>query len=120
MTTWPIGLPSLGADVSDKRQDAKLRSQMDVGPAKQRRRFTSAVRDIETTLIVTGAQRATLDALYITDLEEGALPFDWTDPADGSTVAFRFVSPIEYGLAAPNPTAANRIWRAALKLEILP
>ena len=120
MAVWPVSLPQtpfLG--LRDQRQDARLRTEMDVGPAKMRRRHTAAVRNITATTLLTGTQRATFDTFYKTTLSEGALAFDWVDPVDGTTTSFRFVSPPPFEVVKGG-TTATRLWRLTMNLEILP
>lgn len=123
MPDWPSSLPSPGMPLADARQPAVLRSSMDAGPPKQRRRFTAAIRHVDTVLLLTGSDRRTLDDFFIDDLAEGALAFDWTDPASDATdptVSMRFRAPIEWDLAAGDDDPDARLWRGRLQLEILP
>ena len=118
MAVWPASLPQgLMVGTGDQRQPAALRSEMDSGPAKQRRRFTAAIRNLSVPIILTNTQRATFDTFFITTLLEGVLPFDWVDPKDGSTVEYRFTAPVEFSLLSGG---AERLWRGTLNLEILP
>lgn len=120
MATWPGTLPqSPFLGVSDKRNKAVARTEMDTGPPKMRRRFTAAVREIDVGMFLTGAQRTTFDTFFITTLKEGALSFDWTDPNDGATASMRFREPPAWQqIRAGSPDA--KLWQSSLKLEILP
>lgn len=121
MTTWPIDLPQRAfLPVSEARRPAVLRSPMDAGPDKLRRRFTAAARHLTLSMLLTGEQRAVFDAFYAVDLEEGALTFDWIDPATGETVALRFREPPQYELLRTHQTAGARLWRVTLPVETLP
>lgn len=121
MATWPASLPqALHIGATEQRQKAFIRSEMETGPHKQRRRFTAASRFIRGSLLLTKAQRATFDTFYETTLGEGADEFDWVDPNDNSTtVSMRFT-------AVPQKQAVNggatgvSLWRLGLELEILP
>lgn len=118
---WPASLPqSPFLPVTDQRQTAVVRTSMDAGPPKMRRRFTAAVRQITLGMFLTGAERAVFDAFFATTLEEGALPFTWTDPVDDSSVDLRFVEPPAFTLVRPDSAASGRLWSASFKLEILP
>lgn len=120
MPDWPATLPQVlpVAGYSETPPDTALRTQMDAGPAKVRRRFTAQVRPINATLILTAAQVQILDDFYVTTLEGGALPFDWIHPRDTASpptvVQFRFVRPPQYAALEPD------IWQAPVELEILP
>ncbi len=115
MAVWPAGLQQKHfTGVTEKRQDASIRSSMDTGAPKKRRRFTAAVREITIPIVLTQAERVTFDTFYITTLEEGSLSFDWIDPVDGtSTISYRFVKP-------PSMTKKGGEWKATLSLEVLP
>jgi hypothetical protein len=120
MPTWPSTLPqNQFIGLTEQRQDPRLRTQMDAGPAKMRRRYTATVRTFSVPIELNGTQRQAFDTFWITDTQEGSLSFSWTDPVTDSAVTFRFVSPPQWTLQAGGATA-SRLWRAQLDLEILP
>ncbi len=120
LPAWPGGLPqNQFKGVADERQKGAIRTAMDAGPAKIRRRFSAVVRAINTSLMMTGTQRQTLNTFFITTLAEGSTPFTWTDPVDDTTQNFRFTAPPKFALQQGGTTGL-RIWRADLMLEILP
>lgn len=90
MTVWPITLPGMLTGITDEGQDTKVRSNVDVGPAIMRQRYTANVRNLDVPITLTTAQRVIFETFYNTTLNKGVLPFDWTDPIDGSTKSFRF------------------------------
>jgi len=100
-------------------QDARLRSQVDHGPPMMRQRFTAAIRLWSCTILVTGAEKVTLDYFFGTTLAQGSLSFDWRDE-NSTAAAFRFVSPPSYRVTKPHNVPALRRWEATLELEILP
>jgi len=97
--------------------DMVLRSQMDAGPAKQRRRFTAAVRPLAVVVGLTRAQCDTFDVFYNVTLGGGAISFDWIHPRTQLTVTLRFI-----GGQPPHlkPEAGAQRWQAALNLEVMP
>jgi hypothetical protein len=117
METWPATLPQilLIEGYEEKLPDVNLRSAMEVGPAKVRRRVTAAVRPVTGQLIMTLAQIETFKGFYNDDLLGGSLRFGWFDPYDETTmVEMRFtevpaLSPVDPGL-----------YKVSMKLEILP
>ena len=120
MVAWPPTLPQkqfLG--LRDERQSGRLRTSMDTGPAKQRRRFTAATRNIGVPIVLDGAQRQTFDTFFITTLEEGVLSFDWEDPVDDTTISMRFISFPPFELISGG-IPDERMWQAVMTLEILP
>lgn len=119
MPAWPTTLPLYLSGVTDQRGSTKIRSNVDVGPAIQRRRYTSAVRAIGAPVRFTADERDIFDAFYANDLEEGTLSFDWVDPVTGTTVSMRFAT--EDGPQFTGSEGGNvQAWTATLALEILP
>lgn len=113
---WPPTLPDylLKDGYSEMPPEVTLRTRMETGPAKVRRRATNAVRPIRGTVRLSAAQKALLDAFYVDTLVGGSLAFDWVHPVTRGAASFRFVT---------RPTftpAAGTNWNAALDLEILP
>lgn len=94
MAAWPSSLPQLSllAGAAETVQDATIRSEMDVGPAKRRRRYTAAVRRFSVPLILTVAQVATLETFYETTLSGGVDAFDWVHPRTLAAVSLAFVA----------------------------
>lgn len=120
MPTWPPSLPQgFFLRATDQRQDAVARTPMDSGPATTRNRFTAVSRELSVPIVLTGAQRQTLDAFFETDLANGALSFDWKDPVTDAAKTFRFRAPPRFSLGAPG-APDERLWSGTLELEILP
>ena len=112
---WPATLPS---DVLQGYVEgggkSLLRTTMDAGPAKQRRRFTAVARPFQVTIELTRAQVAAFDSFVTTTLQGASLPFDWTHPRKGTAVTFRFTEEPDMR------HHVGELWRVPLKLEILP
>jgi len=76
---WPASLPQsyllLGG--SETAPNLILRTQMDAGPAKTRKRFTAGVRQMRVQWLMSRSQKDTFDAFYRVTLGGGALPFDY-------------------------------------------
>jgi hypothetical protein len=115
--SWPASLPQLVAveGYGEAPPDTTLRSQMDAGPAKVRRRFTAGVRPLTLQLDLDGAQVETLDGFFEAILKGGALAFDWVHPRTQSAATLRFARPPAY-----RPGHSDAAWQALLELEILP
>jgi hypothetical protein len=117
MIVWPASLPQLVAveGYEESPPETALRTEMDAGPAKVRRRFTAGVRPITAQLDLDAAQVETLDQFYVTTLAGGALRFDWVDPRNQAAVELRFVRPPVY-----RPAGSDAAWTAFLQLEVMP
>ena len=110
-----------GQDFTTQRQDARVRTQNDAGPAKMRPRFTAAVEDWPGFCLgpMTGVQRSTLESFYVTTLVEGTGPFDWRDSTH-AVATFRFVAPIAWFCVGPHHDPERQKWEAVLTVERLP
>lgn len=112
MASWPATLPAyLIGSYSETSPDNVIRSTVDKGAAKLRRRTTANIRRASFSMFLTPAQVATLDAFY---LANAALEFDFTNPRTGAAVKARFTAPPEFG----DVTGKN--FNCAVELEIMP
>lgn len=116
MPTWPATLPDkvLQEGYDEQLQPIVIRSPMDTGPAKLRRRATAAPRSISGGQRLTAAQVETLDGFYRTDCADGALAFDWKHPRTQAAASLRFVSPPRYA------SLGGGVYAVSLSFEILP
>jgi len=116
MSSWPSTLPALPlrSGFSESPPDTTIRTSMDAGPAKIRRRFTANVRPISVSYLLSSAQIGYLDTFYVTTTVGGSASFTMTDPRTNSSKSFRFVAPPEYSLSSGN------YWNVNLKLEQMP
>lgn len=92
---WPASLPQyvLQQGFSEKEPDTMLETQMEAGPPKARRRFTTDYREFTVALQMSAAQRATFQTFFNTTVKGGSLPFDWVDPVTQGAATFRFRKP---------------------------
>lgn len=113
MAVWPAQFCPVINSLQETPPDNVIRSSMDKGPAKVRRRTTANVRPISFRMILSKADTEVLDDFYTTDTFSGADEFDFTHPRTGAAVKARFVQP---------PTYQNRstMYEAQVSLEILP
>lgn len=110
MVAWPESLPITRDNYREKPPSRGIRSNMDIGPDKLRKRSTVAVRGITLRLMLTDAQLDIFDEFYD---ENETLVFDFVDPRTGNTKRTRFVEVSDYDLQ-------ETMWVVALKLEYLP
>lgn len=115
MATWPATLPQQFRQDGYTRAmpDNLLRSSMDVGPAKVRRRTTANVGPTSGQMLLTYAQKQILEDFYRDDLFDGALPFDFPD-WDETVREFRFTRPPSF------INTGGDQWMVSLNLERLP
>lgn len=97
MVAWPVSLQDkFNVDnFTVKLGSTTVRSQMDVGPDKVRRRFTDAV-DIYTASIDLDIEEYTdLKTFFENTLGGGSLTFSFYNPLTDTTDEFRFADPPE-------------------------
>lgn len=101
MAIWPVTLPQrlLASDFEEIPPDLTIRTQMDSGAPKVRRRWSAAPRLFSCRLLLTGAQTETLDAFYYTTLVGGFDAFDWLHPRTLAAGSFKLVGPPRYSAA---------------------
>lgn len=115
MAAWPASLPQmLSMDgFQEQTVDILLRSTMDAGPDKVRPLYTAAPVDIAGTMVLTVAQRATLETFYDTTLNFGTDAFDWVHPVTQAAASFTFRARPGYaaiGASYLRVALALRIW----------
>lgn len=115
MAVWPTSLPAPALNsLNETPPNNVIRSSMDRGPAKLRRRTTANIRPLSFSLMLTPEQTQILDDFFTTDTFSGAEQFDFTHPRTGAAVKARFVDPPSY-----NETEGV-LYAASVSLEILP
>ena len=76
MATWPTTLPAPTVDgYGIAPQPTFARTDMDQGPARQRRRFTTGPTQYSVQWVLTEAQLATLESWYRDQAADGAAWF---------------------------------------------
>lgn len=112
---WPGTLPQtpLLEGYTESLPNQVIRSQMETGPAKVRRRFTAAIKPFTVNLLMTLAQTVTLETFYETTLNGGVDQFTWLHPRTTDAITFRFVSP-------PVFVTRGVLFGVVLQLESLP
>jgi hypothetical protein len=110
MATWPSSLVITRDGYGETPPDRAVRSNMDVGPQKVRRRSSSAVRQVSFKLFLTDDEIEDLDDFYS---DNDVLVFDFTDPRTGDAKRARFTD-------APNYDLNETMYNVMVKLEYLP
>jgi hypothetical protein len=90
--SWPGALPKtlLIAGLSAKQNSNVIRTEMDAGPKKARRRYTANSKIFTGKMILDVNQRNILERFYHTDLADGVLRFNFTNPQTLTVQEFRF------------------------------
>jgi hypothetical protein len=115
--TWPATLPQLllVEGYADGVADGRIISNTDAGPPKVRRRSSAMPRPVQGRMIMDTDQLADLRDFVDNTLIGGALPFNFPDPVDGSTVIVLFADSLPVWSAYGADT-----WNVNLSLWIMP
>lgn len=115
---WPAQLQQyLNEDsFSTEIGNTTLRSNMDIGPAKVRRRFTKSVDTMVCTINLTRDDFLFFETFYGTTLNGGVTPFTFIHPIRLTTMTARFIT--------DNPPSFRSLggnyFRVQMKWEIMP
>lgn len=118
---WPVGLPQdvLKGYRRGGAINAVIASPVSLGKPKTRPRYTSAPRRLDVTVMLDSrAEVATWETFWFETIAYGALPFDWVDPLDESTVTFQ-IDPGKLDSVEAVHTGGNT-YRVDLPLLVLP
>ena len=114
--TWPSTLPSyvLQQGYGEDLPDQVLRTPMEGGTMKSRRRFSARFDQIDIRLIMSAAQVATFETFYFTTLDGGVVVFDWTHPRKQVAATMQIISKVKISPADGDNYYVN------FKVEIKP
>ncbi len=116
METWPAALQQLlNVDsFSYTFGNTLIRSDMDVGPAKVRSRYTDAVDTVSCSIDLDMDEYATLEQFYKVTLSNGSRTFSFIHPLTQEEIEARFAQP-----PSMSPLG-GRYFKVAMAWEILP
>jgi hypothetical protein len=112
--SWPELLPSglLEEGFNKQPQGNVIRTAMDAGPKKTRRRYTARTVKYSGKQVFDAAELAVFEQFYHNVLADGVLRFNFTDPVSLETAEFRFTE--DYTAAA-----ADGLFEVSMRLERL-
>lgn len=92
VATWPLTLPQsfLVEGFTQEATDNVIKSAMESGPSKARRRYTATTQPFTGKMILSLAQYDIFRDFYRDDLQDGALTFTMPDDVEGGTMEVRF------------------------------
>ena len=117
MTDWRITLPKrfLASDYSDTLPDNVIKTQMDAGPPKRRRKTTANIRVMSGSMVMTTDQWDDLVDFFQNTVKEAA-PFNLPEPGNDAigTITVVFSAPPSRQYFSPGR------WTVSLKFEVQP
>jgi hypothetical protein len=123
-TTWPVSLTRTPrvSSLSEEAPDVLIRSEVDVGPSKVRRRFTGDRRKFSIEIDLRRSELAIFDEWFLnnsTGAGGGSRSFSWKLPRTGATADFRFLSVPVYRPRSPRGDGTEW-WIVSFDVECLP
>lgn len=113
MVDWPATLRPNRSGASESPPDNTMRSNMEIGPDKVRRRTTANIRPFMFNMLLDDVGVQTLDDFYTLTTASGSLPFNFVHPRTEETVEARFVQ-------KPSYSYDETMARCSVSLEIMP
>ncbi len=118
---WPTSLPQkpLVDGYSRDVPNNLIRSSMDTGSDKVRKRGAGKPQVIKATYAMTAAQRNTLEDFICKSIAYGAICFNLPHPETGKLVRARLKAASD-GVCTFSPYKDTRWWQTTLTFEIWP
>lgn len=88
---WPAGLPDCAETWEEVDQPTTVRTQMQSGPPKVRRRFTRTLRQVRVGFTMNHAQAMQLRDFFELDLQGGVNEHTFRHPFRDALENFRFM-----------------------------
>jgi len=109
---WPPLLQQLlnEQEFGIQKGDTTIRSDMDVGPQKVRRRFTKSVDDFSCSVFLTTVQWTLFETFFNTILGGGTLPFVFNHPISQIPTRFRFKGQPAYRSIGGGNYTVSMVW----------
>ena len=115
---WPLALQQkLNVSGFQKNLgDTRVTTEMDVGPKKVRSRFTRGVDTYSASILLDFDDVSVFESFYKTTLNNGTLPFEFTDPFTETTAEFRFTPNSGVSISP----LGGRVFQLDMNWELLP
>ena len=107
---WPASLPQCAGTYAEKAEPVSVRTNVEEGPAKVRRRFTLRVVRAQVQMDMTIAQRNTLDSFFYVDLDGGVGRFTFLHPWLQVMKEWRLVEAPDFQNIGPIGVGATMVW----------
>jgi len=109
---WPVSLQQVLNRDSFAISSAEtiLKSDMETGAPKRRRRFTKGVKDLTCSILVNGAGYSTLDTFYTTTLNGGIDSFEFIHPITSVLTLYKFNGPPKFTPVGFDSYNVSMVW----------
>jgi hypothetical protein len=118
---WPTAnsFPPKAYSIShvEHAKKARIRTKMDTGPAKLRKRATAVPKEFDIELRVNKAQLGTWDDWWenTSAADYGTEEITWLHPRKDTEAVFRFVTEPVY-----TALSGDKLWTITFRMEIMP
>ncbi len=110
LVPWKTGLPTCAQTWSEQDQPNVIRTEMDVGPPKVRRRSTLRNRLVQVSWTMPATLYQQLVEFYETDTLQGIHEFEYAHPITKTLDRYRFTGPPSYQfIGGKNGVAAFQV-----------
>lgn len=106
---WPSALPDCPQTWSQVDLPNVIRSDVDIGVAKVRRRYTRTRSQFAVSLTLPKAQFDAFETFYRTTLKDGLLTFNYKHPYTGVVMECRFLEPPGIDMSA-KAFSVSMVW----------
>jgi hypothetical protein len=107
---WPASLPQCMENYSEKAAPVTVRTNVEEGPPKTRRRFTKRLVRGQVTMTMTITQRNDLDSFFYVDLNGGVLTFNFKHPWSGVNKEWQIVDAPDFSNVSALGVQATMVW----------
>lgn len=81
---------------NETQQDGSVETNMDTGPSKKRRRFTSVTEAYGGSMTMDSSQKAAFKTFFQSILKQGSLTFNFPNPVSTGTIEVRLIGTPKY------------------------
>lgn len=107
---WPANLPGCAESWEEFDQPVTVRTNMDAGQPKVRRRFTRTMRAVRVNFVMDHAQAMALRTYFEIDLQGGVQEHQFRHPFSNAVEAFRFMEAPRISEAGAFACAVSCAW----------
>jgi hypothetical protein len=90
---WPSTLPDCAQTWEEQDVPVTIRTAMDIGPPKVRRRYTRTMRNVRVSFMLSHAEAMALRDFFELDTQGGVVEHSFRHPFRDALESFRFVEP---------------------------
>jgi hypothetical protein len=107
---WPAGLPDCAGTYSEKAEPVTVRTNVEEGPAKVRRRFTQRVVRAQVGMQMHINQYDILDDFFYIQLNGGVGRFNFKHPWTGVASVWRMIESPDFSDMGPMAVQVTMVW----------